>query len=66
MAVNKDMFHAQTTPSNQLFNTACKVLDGVSKLKERNAELEKKVEELKYKEIYEKIKKRLIADMINI
>ena len=48
MAVNKDMFHAQTTPSNQLFNTACKVLDGVSKLKERNAELEKKVEELKY------------------
>ena len=48
MAVNKDMFHAQTTPSNQLFNTACKVLDGVSKLKERNAELEKMVEELKY------------------
>ena len=41
MAVNKDMFHAQTTPSNQLFNTACKVLDSVSKLKERNAELEK-------------------------
>ena len=35
MAVNKDMFHAQTTPSNQLFNTACEVLDGVSKLKER-------------------------------
>lgn len=48
MAVNKDMFHAQTTPSNQLFNTACKVLDDVSKLKERNAELEKMVEELKY------------------
>ena len=48
MAVNKDMFHAQTTPSNQLFNTACKVLDSVSKLKERNAELEKIVEELKY------------------
>ena len=39
MAVNKDMFHAQTTQSNQLFNTACKVLDGVSKLKERNEEL---------------------------
>ena len=48
MAVNKDMFHAQTTPSNKLFNTACKVLDSVSKLKERNAELEKIVEELKY------------------
>ena len=48
MAVNKDMFHAQTTPSNQLFNTACKVLDSVSKLKERNSELEKTVEELKY------------------
>lgn len=45
MAVNKDMFHAQTT---QLFNTACKVLDGVSKQKERIAELEKMVEELKY------------------
>ena len=37
MAVNKDMFHSQTTPSNQLFNTACEVLDGVSELKERNA-----------------------------
>jgi len=48
MAVNKDMFHAQTTPSNQLFNTACEVLDGVSKQKERIAELEKIVEELKY------------------
>jgi len=48
MAVNKDMFHAQTTPSNQLFNTACKVLDDVSKQKERIAELEKMVEELKY------------------
>lgn len=48
MAVNKDMFHAQTTPSNQLFNTACKVLDDVSKQKERIVELEKKVEELKY------------------
>lgn len=48
MAVNKDMFHAQTTPSNQLFNTACKVLDGVSKLKERIAELEKENESLKY------------------
>ena len=49
MAVNKDMFHAQTTPSKQLFNTSCKVLDGVSKLKERNAELEKENESLKYK-----------------
>ena len=39
MAVNKDMFHAQTTPSNQLFNTACEVLDGVSELKEKIAEL---------------------------
>ena len=48
MAVNKDMFHAQTTPSNQLFKTACKVLDDVSKLKERNAELEKENESLKY------------------
>lgn len=48
MAVNKDMFHAQTTPSNQLFNTACEVLDGVSKQKERISELEKMVEELKY------------------
>lgn len=48
MAVNKDMFHAQTTPSNQLFNTVCEVLDGVSKQKERIAELEKMVEELKY------------------
>lgn len=34
--------------SNQLFNTACEVLDDVSKLKERIAELEKIVEELKY------------------
>ena len=48
MAVNKDMFHAQTTSSNKLFNTACEVLDGVSKQKERIAELEKIVEELKY------------------
>lgn len=48
MAVNKDMFHAQTTPSNRLFNTACKVLDDVSKLKERIAELEKENESLKY------------------
>jgi hypothetical protein len=48
MAVNKDMFHAQTTPSNQLFKTACKVLDDVSKLKERIAELEKENESLKY------------------
>lgn len=48
MSVNKDMFHAQTTPSNQLFNTACKVLDGVSKLKEKIAELEKENESLKY------------------
>ena len=48
MAVNKDMFHAQTRPSNQLFNTACKVFDGVSKLKERIAELEKENESLKY------------------
>ena len=48
MAVNKDMFHAQTTPSNHLFNTACKVLDGVSKLKERIAELENENESLKY------------------
>lgn len=48
MAVNKDMFHAQTTPNNNLFNTACKVLDGVSKLKERIAELEKENESLKY------------------
>ena len=48
MAVNKEMFHSQTTPINQIFNTACKVLDSVSKLKERNAELEKIVEELKY------------------
>lgn len=47
MAVNKDMFHAQTTPSNQLFNTACKVFDGVSKLKEKIAELEKENESLK-------------------
>lgn len=49
MAINKDMFHTQTTPSNQLFDTACEVLDGVSKLKERNAELEKENESLKYK-----------------
>lgn len=48
MAVNKDMFHAQTTPSNQLFNNAGKVLDGVSKLKERIAELEKENGSLKY------------------
>jgi hypothetical protein len=48
MALNKDMFHAHTTPSNQLFNTACNVLDGVSKLKERIAELEKENESLKY------------------
>ena len=49
MAINKDMFHEQTTPSNQLFNTACKVLDGVSKLKERNAELEKENEKVRKK-----------------
>lgn len=53
MAINKDMFHTQTTPSNLLFNTACEVLDGVcrhgvSKLKERIAELEKENESLKY------------------
>ena len=47
MAMNKDMMHAQTT--HGLFNDACKVFDGVSKLKERIAELEKENESLKYK-----------------
>lgn len=46
MAMNKDMMHAQTT--NGLFSDACKVFDGVSKLKERIAELEKENESLKY------------------
>lgn len=45
MAINKDMLHAQT---HSLFEKAGEVLESVSKLKERNAELEKKVEELKY------------------
>ncbi|WP_295055278.1 hypothetical protein [uncultured Fibrobacter sp.] len=45
MAINKDMLHAQT---HSLFEKAGEVFDGVSKLKERNAELEKTVEELKY------------------
>lgn len=45
MAINKDMLHAQT---HSLFEKAGEVLEGVSKLKERNAELEKTVEELKY------------------
>lgn len=49
MAMNKDMFHVHTTPNNPLFNTACKVFDCVSKLKERNAELEKENESLKNK-----------------
>lgn len=49
MAMNKDMFHVHTTPNNHLFNTAGKVLDGVSKLKERIEELEKENESLKYK-----------------
>ena len=46
MAMNKDMLHAQTT--HGLFNDACKVIEGVSKLKERIAELEKENESLKY------------------
>ncbi len=45
MAINKDMLHAQT---HSLFEKAGEVLESVSKLKERNAELEKMVEELKY------------------
>ena len=45
MAINKDMLHAQT---HSLFEKAGEVLESVSKLKERNAELEKTVEELKY------------------
>ena len=45
MAINNDMLHAQT---HSLFEKAGEVLESVSKLKERNAELEKKVEELKY------------------
>ena len=45
MAINKDMLHAQT---HSMFEKAGEVLESVSKLKERNAELEKKVEELKY------------------
>ena len=39
------MLHAQT---HSMFEKAGEVLESVSKLKERNAELEKKVEELKY------------------
>ena len=39
------MLHAQT---HSLFEKAGEVLESVSKLKERNAELEKTVEELKY------------------
>ena len=45
MAINKDMLHAQT---NSLFEKAGEVLEGVSKLKERIAELEKENESLKY------------------
>ena len=44
--MNKDMLHAKTT--HGLFNDACKVIEGVSKLKERIAELEKENESLKY------------------
>lgn len=51
MAMNKDMLHGQTT--HGLFNDACKVFDGVSKLKEKIAELNaenekarKKIDEL--------------------
>lgn len=46
MTMNNDMMHAQTT--HGLFSDACKVFDGVSKLKERIAELEKENESLKY------------------
>lgn len=45
MTINKDMLHAQT---NSLFEKAGEVIDGVSKLKERIAELEKENESLKY------------------
>lgn len=45
MAINKDMLHAQT---HSLFEKAGEVLEGVSKLKERIAELEKENESLKY------------------
>lgn len=46
MAMNKDMMHSQT---NSLFEKAGEVLDGVVKLKERIAELEKENTELRSK-----------------
>ena len=45
MAINKDMLHAQT---HSLFEKAGEVLESVSKLKARIAELEKENESLKY------------------
>lgn len=45
MAINKDMLHAQT---HSLFENAGEVLESVSKLKQRIAELEKENESLKY------------------
>lgn len=45
MAINKDMLYAQT---HSLFEKAGEVLESVSKLKERIAELEKENESLKY------------------
>lgn len=45
MAINKDMLHAQT---HSLFEKAGEMIDSVSKLKERIAELEKENESLKY------------------
>lgn len=45
MAINKDMLHAQT---HSMFEKAGEVLESVSKLKQRIAELEKENESLKY------------------
>lgn len=45
MAINKDMLHAQT---HSMFENAGEVLEIVSELKERIAELEKENESLKY------------------